>query len=880
MPLQPGSRVGHYEITAEIGAGGMGVVYRARDSRLGRDVAIKVSAERFSDRFEREARAVAALNHPNICTLHDVGPDYLVMELIEGETLADRLASQSGSPLSTDEAVAIARQIASALDAAHDKGIVHRDLKPANIKIKADGSVKVLDFGLAKFDAHSIGGDSTARNVTNSPTLGATGVGFIIGTAAYMAPEQARGKEVDKRADIWAFGVVLYEMVTGRRAFDGEDASTIVAAVIKTEPQWDDVPRQVRRLIEKCLQKDPAKRLRDVGDACQLLEDPLKPSPAPMRSGRLGWVAAIVFAVAAAIALWAPWRSAPRAVERPLVRLEIELGSDVSLLPLVVPTPSSVAISPDGRRIAYVASVAGGPPKVLTRRLDETSTKTLAGTDGARNPFFSPDGQWIAFYDGARLSKISVEGGAVSHIVVNSVFAGSSWTDDDQVLLGTNTGLARVSANGGELTTIAPLGTGETFHAMPQLLPGGRAVLMTVYGAPPGVDRATIDVLSLSDHRRKTIARGGTSPRYLSSGHIVYTNRNTMFAMPFDLEKLETRGNPQPVLTDVAYDPAAGLPQYDVSRDGTLVYRENLPVRQQIAEIRWIDSAGKQQPLRAMPSEYASIPKVSPDGKKIVMAIREPGGQDVWVYDTGRDALTRLTFGEQAFVNPTWTPDGQHVVVGSIAAGLFWVRADGASRVRPLVQTKTICFPLSFSPDGKRLAFYEVAGSAQIWTVAIEQGDGLKGGTPERFLASQSSDTWPAFSPDGRWLAYQSDESGREEVYVRPFGTPTTTGGKWQISNGGGQLPVWSHTSSELLYKSGDRIMSVTYSAQKDSFVTDKPRTWLPTLGGAVGFDLAPDGRRVAAMIPVGSQAARSEHTLVFVQNFFDELRRRVPVTR
>jgi len=880
MPLQPGSRVGHYEIAAEIGAGGMGVVYRARDSRLGRDVAIKVSAERFSDRFEREARAVAALNHPNICTLHDVGPDYLVMELIEGETLADRLASQPGSPLSIDEALAIARQIASALDAAHDKGIVHRDLKPGNIKIKTDGTVKVLDFGLAKFDPLSTAADgSTPRNVTNSPTLGATGVGLILGTAAYMAPEQARGKEVDKRADIWAFGVVLYEMVTGRRAFDGEDASTIVAAVIKTEPQWDVVPHQVRRLIEKCLQKDPSKRLRDIGDAWELLQDAQKPSPATMGSGRLGWVAAIAVAVAAAVALWAPWRSDPPPVERPLVRLEIELGSDVSLPPLVAPTPSSIAISPDGRRIAYIASVAGGTPKLLTRRLDESSVKVLAGTDGARNPFFSSDGQWIAFYDGARLEKISVEGGAVSHLAMSGVFAGSSWTDDDQVLLGTNTGLARVPANGGELTTITPLGTGETFHATPQLLPGGRAVLMTVYGAPPGVDRATIDVLSLSDRRRKTIARGGVSPRYLSSGHIVYTNRNTMFAMLFDLETLETRGNPLPVLTDVAYDPAAGLAQYDVSRDGTLVYRENLPVRQPIAEIRWIDSAGKQQPLRAMPSEYASLPRVSPDGKKIVMAIREPGGQDVWVYDTGRDAMTRLTFGEQAFVNPVWTPDGQYIVVGSIAAGLFWIRADGASRVQPLVQTKTICFPASFSPDGKRLAYYEVTGSAQIWTVAIEQRDGLKGGTAERFLASQSSDTWPVFSPDGRWLAYQSDESGRDEVYVRPFGPPTTTGGKWLISNGGGQFPAWSHNGSELLYKSGDRIMSVSYSVQKDSFVTDKPRTWLSALGGALGFDMAPDGHRVAAMMPVGGQGpSRQEHTLVFVQNFLDELRRRVPV--
>ena len=876
--MQPGSRVGHYEIAAEIGAGGMGVVYRARDSRLGRDVAIKVSAERFSDRFDREARAVAALNHPNICTLHDVGPDYLVMELIEGETLADRLASQSGSPLSIDEALGIARQIAAALDAAHDKGVVHRDLKPGNIKIKADGTVKVLDFGLAKFDALSSGDGSTPRNVTNSPTLGATGVGLIVGTAAYMAPEQARGKEVDKRADIWAFGVVLYEMVTGRRAFDGEDASTILAAVIKTEPRWDDVPSQVRRLVEKCLQKDPAKRLRDIGDAWELLEDPQKPSPATMRSGRLGWAAAIVFAVAAAVALWAPWRSAPRAVERPVVRLEVELGSDVRLPPLLAPTPNSIAISPDGRRIAYIASVAGGPTKLLTRRLDEGVTKQLGGTDGASNPLFSADGQWIVFHDGVRLNKISVDGGAVVRVVPAGVLAGASWTDDDQLLVGSNTGLIRVAVNGGEPATISEVSKGETFHAMPQLLPGGRAILMSIYGSPPSIDNATVIVLSLGDKSRKTIARGGASPRYLSSGHIVYTNRNTMFAIPFDLDSLEARGAAIPVVNDIGYDPAAGLAQYDISRDGTLVYRENLPGRRAVAELHWIDATGKQQPLRTMPAEYASLPRVSPDGKKIAMVIREGAGQDLWVYDIEREAMTRLTFGEQAFVSPLWTRDGRFVVVGSIGAGLYWARADGSSRIQPLVQTKTIAFPTSSSPDGKRIAYHEVTEAAQIWTVAIESGDGLKAGPPERFLASQFTDTVPAFSPDGRWLAYESNESGRQEVYVRPFGTSTTVGGKWLISNGGGTVPIWSPNGRELMYQNGDQVMSVAYTAAKDSFVAEKPRIWLSSLDGAIGFDLGPDGRRVSAVMPVTAKGvSRQEHTLIFVQNFLDELRRRAP---
>jgi len=877
MPLQSGSRVGPYEIGAEIGAGGMGVVYRARDSRLGRDVAIKVSAERFSDRFEREARAVAALNHPNICTLHDVGPDYLVMELVEGETLADMLAKGA---LGLDEAVRIGRQIASALDAAHEKGIVHRDLKPGNVKIKADGTVKVLDFGLAKFDASSIAVDgSTPRNVTNSPTLGATGVGLIVGTAAYMAPEQARGKDVDRRADIWAFGAVLYEMVTGRRAFDGEDASTILAAVIKTEPQWDGVPLQVRRLIEKCLQKDPARRLRDIGDSWDLLQEPHAPRSAPTSSGRIGWIAAIAFAVAAAVAIWAPWRGAPPSVERPLVRLEVELGSDVSLPPLVVPTPGSIAISPDGRRIAYVASIAGGPQQLLTRRLDEAAAKSLIGTDGETSPMFSSDGQWIVFHDGARLGKISVDGGAVVRITTSGGgFAGGSLTDDGRLFFGSNGGLRSIPSNGGDATTIAEVGKGETFLAMPQLLPGGSAVLMSVYGTPPGADRATIEVMSLKDHGRKTIARGATSPRYLPSGHIVYTNRSTMFAIPFDVQTLEIRGNPVPVLNDVGYDPAAGLAQYDISRDGTLVYRQSLPSTRALAELRWIDASGKQQPLRTTPSEYLD-PSVSPDGKKIAMVIRESGTQDLWVYDTERDALTRLTFGEQSFVSPVWTRDGRFVVAGSIGSGLFWIRADGGGRVQPLVQAKAIAFPGSISPDGKRLAYFEVSGAAQIWTVAIETGDGMKAGTPERFLTSPFGDTSPVFSPDGKWLAYESNESGREEVYVRPFGTPTAVGGKWLISNGGGGSPVWSPNGRELLYRNGDSIMSVGYTAAKDSFVTDKPKTWLSALEGAADFGLAPDGRRVAAVMPIAAKGApRREHTLVFVQNFFDELRRRAPV--
>ena len=877
MALEIGSRLGPYEITAEIGAGGMGVVYRAHDSRLGRDVAIKVSAERFTERFEREARAVAALNHPNICTLHDVGPDYLVMELVEGETLADVLAERrSGLPL--DETLRIARQITSALEAAHEKGVVHRDLKPGNIKVKADGTVKVLDFGLAKVDGvadapHRSGGEQ----LTQSPTVVATQVGLILGTAAYMAPEQARGKPVDKRADIWAFGVVVYEMLTGRRPFEGEDVSTTMAAVIQAEPRWDKVPRQVQRLLKRCLEKDPRQRLRDIGDVWELRDEALVASLQDSRFGSLGWVAAGVLAIVAAIALWAPWRAPVQPVERPLVRLEVDLGPDVSLAPMVGPTPSSVAISPDATRLVYVASVSGGPPQLYVRRLDQPSATVLAGTEGGASPFFSADGQWVGFHDRRSVKRIPVEGGAVERLMENAVFAGADWTEDYLIVgSGLGQGLLRSPSGGGAHTSILEAAPDERFYAAPQLLPGGKHVLVTVYGTPPSLDRALVDVVSLADGRRKTIARGGTAGRYLPSGHLVYTNRGTMFAVPFDLDALETRGRAVPVLNDIANDPAAGMPQFSFSRDGTLVYRRQTDSGRGAGTLAWVDATGKPRTLQAKPALYAGTPRLSSDGRKVSAVIRDGASQDVWVYDTVRDAMTRLTFGSETFASAVWSRDGRFVAFGSIGSGLYWARADGGGQPQQLVAGKSISFPFSFSPDGKHLAYYEVSGTAQIWTVPIEQGDGLRAGTPERYLTSQFAETVPMFSPDGRWLAYESNASGRAEVYVRAFPAQS---GKWQISNNGGTWPTWSPNGREILYRSGDQLMSVAYTATGDSFVADKPRVWLSTLGNATAFDLAPDGKRVIAVMPATSgEAPKAEHTLVFMQNFFDELRRRVPI--
>jgi Tol biopolymer transport system component len=890
MNLPSGTRLGPYEIVDLLGRGGMGEVYRARDSRLGRDVAIKVSVEKFNERFEREARAAASLNHLNICTLHDVGPNYLVMEVVEGPTLADKIKA---GPIPLDEALGIARQIADALEAAHDKGVVHRDLKPGNIKIKADGTVKVLDFGLAKLgagEAERAGGAGGTGEpgwgeLTNSPTLnlGATQAGMILGTAAYMSPEQARGKSVDKRADIWAFGVVLYEMLTGKKAFDGEDVSTILAAVIQTEPRLDSVPDRVERLIKSCLEKDPKKRLRDIGDAWKLLDEPTRSAPAPSPVMKVGWVAAAALAVVAAVALWAPWRRVDRPADRPLTRLEVDLGSDVSLEPLLTPTPSTVLISPDGTRFLYLARSAGGPLRLYTRRLDQTKAVELGGTDGAASPFFSPDGRWVAFFDGRRLKKISVDGGAAVPLGEFNIFAGASWGDDDNLVVGSglDKGVLRLSSKGGAQETVLELGGDELFHSFPQVLPGAKAALIAVYGTPPGVDKANIEVFSFVDRRRKTLVRGATSPRYLMSGHLVYTNRNTMFAMPFDLDTLETRGTAVPVLDDVAFDASASFAQFDVSRGGTLVYRRT-PGAANAMTLQWLDATGKQTPLAAKAAVY-SPPRLSPDGKRVLMVSAEGTGQDVWVYDEQRDAMTRLTFGGGAYVNPAWSPDGQYVVIGSIGNGIFWTRADGAGQPQVLVAAKSLQFPGSFTPDGKRLTYQQVDGSPQIWTVPIEDDGGRpEAGKPEPFITTQFSDQSPVFSPDGRWIAYQSNESGTFEIYVRAFPVPASgLGGKWQISNSGGTAPVWSRNGRELLYRAGDQVMSVSYIVNAGSFVAEKPRVWAEKLGGASGFDLSPDGKRLIVTMPVAtSQTPKADHHVVFVLNFFDELRRRVPVSK
>jgi serine/threonine protein kinase len=885
LSLTIGTQIGSHKITALLGRGGMGEVYRAWDSNLKRDVAIKVLSEEHSRdaegeaRFRREAEVLASLNHSNIAAIYDAGQlsdsRYLVLELVEGDTLGDRIRR---GPLPFPEALQIAQQIASALDAAHEKGIVHRDLKPANIKIRRDGAVKILDFGLAKFVS-----EPTAGDIENAPTLSGTRVGVILGTPAYMSPEQARGKPTDKRADIWAFGVVFYEMLTGRPAFTGEDLAATVAAVLQTEPRWNIVPSNARKLLENCLEKDPQKRLRDIGDAWKLLDSP--PLESPARAG-LSWkIAAGTLAVVAALSLWPALRSPTRPVAQPATRLEVDLGQEVSLLPLYGPTFSSLIISPDGTRLAYVASVSGSPQKLFSHRLDQSRPVELPGTEGAINPFFSPDGKWVAFFNGKRLAKVPVDGGAIVPLLDIDVMTGGDWADAGSLIVGTGVpnpiGLIRVPAAGGPSTPLLTLTAGDLFSLLPHTLPGGQSVLFTSVGTPPRVENSNIEVLTLSDSQRKTLVRGAVASRYVESGHVLYVNKATLFAVPFDIQDLETHGTAVAVLDDVAFDPYANGAQYDVSRNGTLVYRKS--VEAPMRRIFWIETAGKRTPISDKSGPYVGAPRVSPDGKRFAMAIRDGADQHVWIYDIQREAMSRLTSGGGVFANPIWSNDGGYVILSETGTGILWVRADGAGAVQTLVPGQTPLIPMSFGPNGKKLLYNKIDGSPQIWSVDIEDSAGsLRASHPVRFLTTPHQDADPMFSLDGQWIAYDSNESGKFEVYVRGFSpTAVSTEAKWQISSGGGALPAWSPNGRELLYRSGDQIMSVSYLTREGAFIAEKPRVWASNLNGASGFSFTPDGKRILISLPTASPERRTqEHTIMFIQNFFDELRRLAPAGR
>ncbi len=905
MVVQPGAVLGRYEIEALIGRGGMGEVYRARDTRLRRAVAVKVlpaaftsDAERMA-RFEREAHLLASLNHPHIATIHGLeeadSVRALVMELVEGPTLAERL-QQGAMPL--EEALAIARQMTEAIEYAHERGIVHRDLKPSNVKLTSEGAVKVLDFGLAKALEEAPPREQDGQDESQSPTLSgrATRAGVILGTAAYMSPEQAKGKGADRRSDVWAFGVVLYEMLSGRQAFTGETASETLAAVLKTEPEWNvlpaSVPPRVGRMLRRCLEKDLRRRVQAIGEARIIIEDALAGAPeemvaaaAPLWRRALPWSVAAALPVTFLLGLWAVWRPVPQA-EKPQL-LSVELGADASL---VTAFGAAAVLSPDGNVLAFVARTAAGEAsQVYVRRLDQLQAAPLAGTEGAGNPFFSPDGQWIAFFAGGKLKKVAVTGGAAVTLCDAPDDRGGTWGEDGSIVFapawGTN--LWRVSSAGGaaEALTTSDSVAEEDTHRWPQVLPGGEAVLFTAYRMAKSVDDANLVVQRIPGGTRKIVQRSAFHGRYLPSGHLIYMHQGTLFAVPFDLDRLETTGPPVPAVDRVTTSAAFGGAQFAFSGRGTLVFAPG-PRGGDSVPLQWMDAEGNLTPLRAAVADYQSI-RFSPDGHRLAMSIGQGGQVDVWVYEWERDTLSRLTF-DASEDYPVWTPDGQRIAFASSRAdkgieNLYWQRADGTGEAERLTESANRQFPRSWHPRGKFLAFVELhpQTSWDILTLPLE-GDGVSGwkpGNPNVFLNTPVVETMAAFSPDGRWLAYQSNETGAFEVYVRPFPGP---GGKWQVSTSGGGIPLWSPNSKELFYLSGEQIWVASYDTLGNSFRTEKPRVWSPgrvprQARSFAWFDLHPDGKRFAVPKAADEETEVRRDNVVFITNFFDELRRIAP---
>jgi len=938
MAFNAGTKLGPYEILSPLGAGGMGEVYRARDSRLDRDVAIKVLPDHFARdpervaRFQREAKVLASLNHPNIAAIYgfetytraadfsprdqsesESGSDltgsralkpaaqhavhFLVLELVEGATLADRLRDGA---MSVEDALTIGRQIAEALEAAHERGIIHRDLKPANVKITPEGAVKVLDFGLAK----AMTDEPSASQMANSPTITAqhTRPGVVLGTAAYMSPEQARGKPVDKRTDIWSFGVVLFEALCGCRPFEGETATDLVAKILEREPDWSALPPEtppiVQLLLRRCLAKDRSKRLRDIGDARIDLEQAIAdPTSSMLRLGdaaisaadarirraawrrSLPWVLTGMFAVVLAMMGVSHWR-ATRPTAKPVVRLKVEVSEkEPSLFNWGVP----VAISPDGTRLAYVIGTWESR-NLYIRALDQLEGTLLSGTEEAENPFFSPDGQWVAFFTVKKLKKVSVLGGAPQTLAdVTEDGYGGTWGTDGTIVFAPNYkgGLWRVPAAGGKAEEFTKPDTTKkkAAHTWPQFLPDGKAVIYTSHDwSANSYDEASIEAVSLDTMQQKTLTRGGSYGRYIPSGHLVFVRAGTLFAAPFDLERLELVGPPTPVLESVAFAALIGASVCDFSQTGTLVYRREEPLSR-LSTLVWVDRQGTITPLVNTPREYGN-PALAPDGKRLAVTISTENMEnpsDVCVYDMERESLTRLTFDDRYEVYPVWTPDGLRVTYASgkdlDAMDILWKPADGAGEAERLTNGLSNQWPSSWSPDGKVLAFQKSGDKTlgDIWFLRLE-GDRK----PEVFLQTPTNETSPRFSPDGRWLAYNSFESGTFEIYVRPFPSGDR---KWKISTGRSSSARWSADGKELFYLQEGGMMAVAVSAEGSTFSVDKPRK-LFEAPSVWRFDVAPDGQRFVMTKAVGEEKDPDRTHLTFVFNWFEELKAKVPIPK
>jgi dipeptidyl aminopeptidase/acylaminoacyl peptidase/predicted Ser/Thr protein kinase len=876
--LTTGMRLGSYEVVAPLGAGGMGEVYRAVDTRLGRQVAIKVlpepvraDPERVA-RFEREAKLLASLNHPNIGGIHGFeqanGELFIVMELVEGETLADQIAR---GPIPVAEALQIARQIAEALEAAHEAGVIHRDLKPANVKVRADGTVKVLDFGLGK--ALTSDPLTSPASLTNSPTItspvGVTGIGVLLGTAAYMAPEQARGKAVDKRADIWAFGCVVYEMLAGNQLFDGATATDSIALVLTKEPDWTALPPttpgRIIELLRRCLNKDPRDRLRDIGDArLDILTLTLQPalnSPASTaRDARWGtaapWVVAALLATTLVVTQLK--NGAPVSSSGAVARLELNVGIE-----LYTNYPPGATLSRDGTRIVF-AGVVGGLRQLYVRRLAEFEAIPLRGTENATMGFFSPDGSAVGFISADRqLKKVSLSDGLIVPLARDADYsAGAFWGADDRITFGRADTLWQVPASAGEATQLTTLdhAKGEIFHAWPTMLPGGQTV---VFASVTGTSRdAThIEAMSIADKKRRVVVESGTFPLYASSGHLIFSRDGALIAAPFDAERLAVTGPFVRVVDNVAVDASVGMPLVALSENGSLVYSPR-----ETSRIVWVSRQGVEQPIGDALRRY-TYPRLEPQSGRIV--VHADG--DLWIQNTAPPRLQRLTSQSTAGnASQILTPDGKRVFFRS-RTGMRWIEVDGSGESHAITgSTSVVDIPNSVSPDGSTLAFIRQTSDTSGDIYVLDLHGEAK---PRVVVSTPAYEGGSQFSPDGRWIVYASDESGQMQVYVRPYPGP---GQKVTVSTQGGTQPVWNRNGRELFYRHVDKMMVVDV-ATSPTLKMSEPRQLFEQryaflTATTPNYDISADGQRFV-MIKDESGSGR----LNVVLNWTEELKRLVP---
>jgi eukaryotic-like serine/threonine-protein kinase len=909
MAILPGIRLGPHEILSAIGAGGMGEVYKARDTRLDRIVAIKVLPAHLADRsdlrgrLEREACTIASLNHPHICVLHDIGQqdgiDYLVMEFLEGETLAHRLLK---GPLPLEQVLQYAIEIANALDKAHRKGITHRDLKPGNVMLTKSGT-KLLDFGLAKLKQEI----APAIPDSQLPTMksAVTAEGTILGTLQYMAPEQVEAKEVDARTDIFAFGAVVYEMAKGKKAFEGKTSASVMAAILKDEPPAMSslqpmTPPALDRVVKKCLAKAPDERWQTASDLCGELkwiaEGGSQVSSLPIASARgirARWRGASLWSGAslllATIIGLAVWNLKPAPPSQPVSRTVITLPPGQEMAGLE--SGPAVALSPDGTHLAYVAR-QGSTQQIYLRAMDSLEARPIPGTEGAVNPFFSPDGQWLGFFASGKLKKVSVSGGAALTLGDATTPRGASWGSQGMIAFAPSAVsiVQQVSDAGGTPQPLTRIEKGENGHRWPEFLSSGTALLFAAAPTSTSWINAQVVVQSLGTGERRNLIPGGTHPWYAPSGHLVYAQVGNLMAVPFDPHRLTVRGAAVPMVEGVLQSPTTGAAQYSVSATGSLVYISG-GVRSAQSRLVWVGRNGAEQPLAAPAHAYLN-PRLSPDGRRVAVGITEQESQ-LWLYDLSRETLTRWTFEGNVNGYPVWTPDGKRIAFISNKEGptnIFWQLADGSGGLERLTTSDYTQTANSWSPDGQLLAFQEFNPTTQrdIWVLRMGDPSASSGQAPsagsgqvrkaQPFLRTRFDEASPRFSPDGRWLAYVSDESGSREIYVQPYPGP---GGKWQISTEGGTEPVWNPNGRELFYRSGGKMMAVDIRTQLN-FAAGKARMlfegqYAPTPGTLSNYDVSLDGQRFLMLKPIGSEEAAPTQINV-VLNWFEELKQKVPV--